>query len=191
LRLLVVSEQAKINKFHVTVIFCCHNRSHLFAGVCSFPRTLPKSLSPPGFSVNHAHQVRDRGGGKDPTEIPPHGRAPRGRWTVVPNKALSLSLSLSQSVESVLSYYSVKRDLLQCQTRPITVSKETYYSVESVLSTHIKRNLLHCQNRHRLDAHQKRPMPVSKERREHRFSLSPARARAPLARPLAICLGLF
>jgi len=34
------------------------------------------------------------------------------------------------------TYYSVKRDLLQCQKRPTTVSKETYYSVkrrESVL----------------------------------------------------------
>jgi hypothetical protein len=28
------------------------------------------------------------------------------------------------------TYYSVKRDLLQCQKRPTTVSKETYYSVE-------------------------------------------------------------
>ena len=28
------------------------------------------------------------------------------------------------------TYYSVKRDLLQCQKRPITVSKETYYSVK-------------------------------------------------------------
>jgi len=27
------------------------------------------------------------------------------------------------------TYYSVKRDLLQCQKRPTTVSKETYYSV--------------------------------------------------------------
>jgi hypothetical protein len=26
------------------------------------------------------------------------------------------------------SHYSVKRDLLQCQKRPTTVSKETYYS---------------------------------------------------------------
>ena len=26
------------------------------------------------------------------------------------------------------TYYSVKRDLLQCQKRPTTVSKETYYS---------------------------------------------------------------
>jgi hypothetical protein len=34
---------------------------------------------------------------------------------------------------------SVKRDLLQCQKRPITVSKETYYSV--------KRDLLQCQKR--------------------------------------------
>ena len=37
------------------------------------------------------------------------------------------------------TYYSVKRDLLQCQKRPTTVSKETYYSV--------KRDLLHCQKR--------------------------------------------
>jgi hypothetical protein len=28
------------------------------------------------------------------------------------------------------TYYSVKRDLLQCQKRPTTVSKETYYSVK-------------------------------------------------------------
>jgi len=35
------------------------------------------------------------------------------------------------------TYYSVKRDLLQCQKRPTTVSKETYYSV--------KRDLLQCQ----------------------------------------------
>jgi hypothetical protein len=28
------------------------------------------------------------------------------------------------------TYYSVKRDLLQCQKRPATVSKETYYSVK-------------------------------------------------------------
>ena len=33
----------------------------------------------------------------------------------------------------------VKRDLLQCQYRPLTVSKETYYSV--------KRDLLQCQKR--------------------------------------------
>jgi ribosomal protein S27AE len=44
------------------------------------------------------------------------------------------------------TYYSVKRDLVQCQKRPITVSKETYYSV--------KRDLLQCQ---------KRPITVSKE----------------------------
>ena len=43
-------------------------------------------------------------------------------------------------------YYSVKRDLQQCQKRPATVSKETYYSV--------KRDLLQCQ---------KRPTTVSKE----------------------------
>jgi len=41
-------------------------------------------------------------------------------------------------------YYSVKRDLLQCQKRP-TVSKETYS---------VKRDLLQCQ---------KRPTTVSKE----------------------------
>ena len=34
------------------------------------------------------------------------------------------------------TYYSVKRDLLQCQKRPATVSKETCYSV--------KRDLLAC-----------------------------------------------
>ena len=28
------------------------------------------------------------------------------------------------------TYYSVKRDLLQCQKRPTTVLKETYYSVK-------------------------------------------------------------
>jgi CRP-like cAMP-binding protein len=37
------------------------------------------------------------------------------------------------------TYYSVKRDLLQCQKIHITVSKETYYSV--------KRDLLQCQKR--------------------------------------------
>jgi hypothetical protein len=41
---------------------------------------------------------------------------------------------------------AVIRDLLQCQNRPITVSKETYFSV--------KRDLLQCQ---------KRPISVSKE----------------------------
>ena len=29
------------------------------------------------------------------------------------------------------TYYSVKRDLLQCQKRPTTVSKETYYTKET------------------------------------------------------------
>ena len=37
------------------------------------------------------------------------------------------------------TYFSVKRDLLQSQKRPITVSKETYFSV--------KRDLLQCQKR--------------------------------------------
>jgi hypothetical protein len=53
---------------------------------------------------------------------------------------------LSGDLLSKETYYSVKRDLLQCQKRPTTVSKETYYSV--------KRDLLHCQ---------KRPTTVSKE----------------------------
>ena len=44
------------------------------------------------------------------------------------------------------TYYSVERDLLQCQKRPATVSKETCYSVE--------RDLLQCR---------KRPTTVSKE----------------------------
>ena len=44
------------------------------------------------------------------------------------------------------TYYSVKRDLYQCQKRPTTVSKETYISV--------KRDLYQCQ---------KRPISVSKE----------------------------
>jgi len=30
------------------------------------------------------------------------------------------------------TYYSVKRDLLQCQKRPTTVSKETYYTLVQV-----------------------------------------------------------
>ena len=47
---------------------------------------------------------------------------------------------------SSVALYSVKRDLLQCQKRPTTVSKETYYSV--------KRDPLQCQ---------KRPTTVSKE----------------------------
>ena len=37
------------------------------------------------------------------------------------------------------TYYGVKRDLLQCPKRPVTVSKETYYNV--------KRDLLQCQKR--------------------------------------------
>jgi len=45
-----------------------------------------------------------------------------------------LYLSIARSLET---YYSVQRDLLQCQKRPTTVSKETYYSV--------KRDLLVCQ----------------------------------------------
>jgi len=45
----------------------------------------------------------------------------------------------SHESESKETYYSVKRDLLQCQKRLTTVSKETYYSV--------KRDLLQCQKR--------------------------------------------
>jgi hypothetical protein len=33
-----------------------------------------------------------------------------------------------ETIVSKETYYSVKRDLLQCQKRPTTVSKETYYS---------------------------------------------------------------
>jgi len=46
------------------------------------------------------------------------------------------------------TYYSVKRDLLQCQKRPSTVSKETYYSVKRDLLVsketyyRVKRDLL-------------------------------------------------
>ncbi len=42
------------------------------------------------------------------------------------------------------TYYSVKRDPLQCQKRPTTVSKETYYSV--------KRDLLHTNVQSHLQA---------------------------------------
>ncbi len=51
------------------------------------------------------------------------------------------------------TYYSVKRDLLQCQKRPIAVSKETYYSAKETYYS-VKRDLLQCQ---------KRPTTVSKE----------------------------
>jgi hypothetical protein len=59
-----------------------------------------------------------------------------------------------------LHHYSVKRDLLQCQKRPTTVSKETYYRsvvIDGVDSLHhysVKRDLLQGQ---------KRPTTVSKE----------------------------
>ena len=42
--------------------------------------------------------------------------------------------------------YHVKRDLLQCQKRPTTVSKETYYSVKETYYS-VKRDLLQCQKR--------------------------------------------
>jgi hypothetical protein len=41
-----------------------------------------------------------------------------------------LCTSLNRCQMSKETYYSVKRDLLQCQKRPTTVSKETYYSVK-------------------------------------------------------------
>jgi len=41
------------------------------------------------------------------------------------SKAIACSRSL-YSIVSKETYYSVKRDLLQCQKRPTTVSKETY-----------------------------------------------------------------
>jgi hypothetical protein len=45
----------------------------------------------------------------------------------------------SQEVDKNLrSKNSVKRDLLQCQKRPTTVSKETYYSVKR----HLLRDIL-------------------------------------------------
>jgi hypothetical protein len=78
------------------------------------------------------------------------------------------------------TYYSVKRDLLQCQKRPTTMSKETCYSTvtrdgalarpkETYYS--VKRDLLQCQKRPATvpsheTAHsqgQKRPTTVSKE----------------------------
>jgi hypothetical protein len=58
------------------------------------------------------------------------------------------------------TYYSVKRDLLQCQKRPTTVSKETYYRacrrslLKATNQKSVKRDLLQCQ---------KRPTTVSKE----------------------------
>ena len=41
------------------------------------------------------------------------------------------------------TYYSVKRDLLQCQKRPTTVSKETYYSVKRDLLPLLARSYDH------------------------------------------------
>jgi len=60
-------------------------------------------------------------------------------------------VKLITSTVSKETYYSVKRDLLQCQKRPTTVSKETYYSVKRDL---LQRDILQCQ---------KRPTTVSKE----------------------------
>ncbi len=77
-------------------------------------------------------------------------------WAYIHTYILSFSLSrwrsrsFSRSCRApsplAPSSPSPKRDLLQCQKRPITVSKETYYRV--------KRDLLQCQ---------KRPITVSKE----------------------------
>ena len=53
--------------------------------------------------------------------------------------ALGLARKKRPTTVSKETYYSVKRDLLQCKKRPTTVSKETYYSV--------KRDLLQCQKR--------------------------------------------
>ena len=65
-------------------------------------------------------------------------------WALQPGMIAMLCVRLR--CVSKETYYSVKRDLLQCQKRPTTVSKETFYSV--------KRDLLQCQ---------KRPTSVSKE----------------------------
>ena len=40
-----------------------------------------------------------------------------------------------------MTYYSVKRDLLQRQKRPATVSKETYYSVKETYYS-VERDLI-------------------------------------------------
>jgi hypothetical protein len=49
-----------------------------------------------------------------------------------------------EAKETKETYYSVKRDLLQCQKRPTTVSKETYYSVKRdlIISKRDKRDLI-------------------------------------------------
>jgi hypothetical protein len=72
------------------------------------------------------------------------------------------------------TYYSVNRDLLQCQKRPITVSKETYYllhcqkrpiTVSKETYYSVKRDLLQCQQRPRLHGDTK---PKSHSRGVHR-----------------------
>ena len=62
----------------------------------------------------------------------------QGRWRQTPAKDNSVKKDLLQCQKRPITvsketYYSVKRDLLQCQNRPITVSKETYYSVKREL----------------------------------------------------------
>ena len=56
------------------------------------------------------------------------------RTTVTGTRTLTtILMSQSQKRPTTVSketYYSVKRDLLQCQKRPTIVSKETYYSVK-------------------------------------------------------------
>ena len=48
---------------------------------------------------------------------------------------LSACVLLSPSTVSKETYYSVKRDLLQCQKRPTPVSKETYSSMCSLIAS--------------------------------------------------------
>jgi len=66
----------------------------------------------------------------------------------------SAGCHVAVTIVSKETYYSVKRDLLQCQKRPTTVSKATYYSVKRDLLQCVKRDLQQCQ---------KRPTTVSKE----------------------------
>jgi len=42
---------------------------------------------------------------------------------------IDLEIGVMEDRAEQLSYYSVKRDLLQCQKRPTTVSKETYLEI--------------------------------------------------------------
>jgi len=74
-----------------------------------------------------------------------------------PSAVVSVTMEGPSWSRSKETYYSVKRDLLQCQNKPIIVSKETYYSVSDhggALLIKVKRDLLQCQNK---------PIIVSKE----------------------------